>query len=50
MKMLITPEWLKKKIEDEPECSFEAGCPIDMFEYKKKKEKERKRKQKESNR
>lgn len=38
MKMLITPEWLKKKIEDEPECSCEAGIPISMEEYKAKKE------------
>ena len=29
MKMLITPEWLKKKIETEPEIPSEAGNDLE---------------------
>lgn len=38
MKILITPEWLKNKIENEPNLPCEAGNPIDMFEYKEERE------------
>ena len=32
MEMRITPEWLRNKINTEPDIDFEAGRPVDLLE------------------
>ncbi len=32
MEMRITPEWLRNKINKEPDLDFEAGTPIDLLQ------------------